>query len=94
MIGRTCPEAPDLPLSELADNHANGNARYGHIALLATGEARADAWFEDSGPWLKFNAQHGGLMTPAAVRALAHELLAWADRKEQAEADECKTRRA
>lgn len=72
----------DVPLFALADNEANGNKRLGHIALLAEGESRSDAYFVDEGPVLKFTAQFGGAMTPATVRALAAELIEWADRKE------------
>ena len=72
----------DVPLFALADNEANGNKRLGHIALLAEGESRFDAYFVDEGPVLKFTAQFGGAMTPATVRALAAELIEWADRKE------------
>lgn len=75
-------ELGEVPLFELADNVANGNKRYGHIALLREGEGASEAYFVDEGPVLKFTAQFGGAMTPATVRELAAELVAWADRKE------------
>ena len=74
----------DVPLFVLADNEANGNKRRGHIALVPEGESRADAYFIDEGPVLKWSAQFGGAMTPSTVRALAAELIEWADRKEGA----------
>lgn len=72
----------DVPLFDLADNEANGNKQRGHIALIPEGEGFAAAAFVDTGPVLRFQAQFGGDMTPTTVRALAAELLAWADRKE------------
>ena len=72
----------DVPLFELADNEANGNKQRGHIALLPEGGRVADACFVSLGRTLKFEAQYGGYMTPATVRALAAELIAWADQKE------------
>jgi hypothetical protein len=72
----------DVPLFELADNEANGNKQRGHIALIPEGDRAAAAAFIDLGPVLRFQAQFGGDMTPATVRALAEELQAWADRKE------------
>ena len=74
--------ALDVPLFALADNEANGNKRFGHIALVPEGGRRADAAFIDTGAVLQFSAQHGGQMTPETVRALAAELIEWADRKE------------
>lgn len=72
----------ELPLFDLADNLANGNKQRGHIALLAEGERASGAYFLDEGPFLKFSAQFGGSMTPSTVRALAAELVEWADRKD------------
>lgn len=71
----------DVPLFELADNDANGNRLRGHIALIAEDHSGA-VYFVDTGPVLSFSAQFGGAMTPPVVRALAAELIAWADRKE------------
>ena len=75
-------ELGEVPLFGLADNVENGNRRYGHIALLREGERASEAFFVDEGPVLKFTAQFGGAMTPETVRALAAELIDWADRKE------------
>lgn len=72
----------ELPLFDLADNAANGNKARGHIALVPQGGRSAEAYFVDEGPVLKFSAQFGGSMTPSTVRALAAELVEWADRKE------------
>lgn len=83
MFIQTGETLPELPLFTLADNEANGNTRYGHIALLQPGDDCAAAFFVDEGPVLKFTAQFGGAMTPEVVRELAAELIAWADRKER-----------